>query len=164
MAESAMTKLRKHEFIPFLDVSNTSNTEAWAPSWKRIDLSTIFSLNPNPQTETQDYISYETPVEEITQYQPELPQEIALYEGNPIYDFMFELFFDLPVGSAIQIPFLMCFGGTGKKAWQVKKTTVVLGEMNTVDGKLSFTLRMGGDIERGTYAIAEGVPAFTETA
>lgn len=164
MAESAMTKLRKHEFIPFLDVSNTSNTEAWVPSWKRIDLSTIFSLNPNPQTETQDYISYETPVEEITQYQPELPQEIALYEGNPIYDFMFELFFDLPVGSAIQIPFLMCFGGTGKKAWQVRKTTVVLGEMNTVDGKLSFTLRMGGDIERGTYAIAEGVPTFTEAA
>lgn len=160
MAESAMTKLRKHEFIPFLDVSGTSNSDSWSPSWKRIDLSTIFSLNPNPQTETQDYISYETSVEEITQYQPELPQEIALYEGNAIYDYMFSLFFDLPVGSEIQIPFLMCFGGSEKKAWQVRKTTVVLGELNTVDGKLSFTLRMGGDIERGTYTILAGVPTF----
>lgn len=160
MAESAMIKLRKHEFIPFLDVSGTSNSASWAPIWKRIDLSTIFSLNPNPQTETQDYISYETPIEEITQYQPELPQEIAQYEGNPIYDFMFGLFFNLPVGSEVQVPFLMCFGGSDKKAWQVQKTTVVLGEMNTVDGKLSFTLRMGGDIERGTYTITEGTPTF----
>lgn len=160
MPESAMTKLRKHEFIPFLDVSGTSNSASWAPNWKRIDFSTIFSLNPNPQTETQDYISYETPIEEITQYQPELPQEIAMYERNPIYDFIFGLFFDLPVGSEVQIPFLMCFGGSDKKAWQVQKTTVVLGEMNTVDGKLSFTLRMGGDIERGTYTIADGAPTF----
>lgn len=163
MAESAMTKLRKHEFIPFLDVSGTANSSSWVPNYKRIDLSTIFSLNPNPQTETQDYISYETPVEEITQYQPELPQEIALYEGNPIYDYMFGLFFGLPVGAETKIPFLMCFGGSEKKAWQVRQTVVVLGELNTVDGKLSFTLRLGGDIERGTYSISsDGVPTFTE--
>ena len=153
-----MTKLRKHEFIPFIDVSGTGGS---SPEWKRIDLSTIFDLNPNPQTETMDYISYETPVEEINQYQPELPQEIALYEGNPVYDYMFNMFYNLPVGSETKVPFLLCFGGSDKKAWKVDQTTVVLGSLNTVDGKLSFTLKLGGDIEKGTYAIADGVPTFT---
>lgn len=157
-----MTKLKKTDFIPFLDVSDTINETTWTPSWKRVDLSTIFSLNPNPQTTTQDYICYETPVDIIEKYQPELPQEIALYEGNPIYDFVFGLFFDLPVGSAATVPVLMCFGGTDKKAWQVKNATLVLGELNSVEGKLSFTLKLGGDIGRGTYVITEGVPVFTE--
>lgn len=161
MAESAMTKLRKHEYIPFLDVSGTANTSAWEPDWKRIDLSTIFDLSANPETESMDYISYEVPVEEISKYVPELPQEIALYEGNPTYDYMFNMFYNLPVGDATKIPMLMCFGGKDKKAWQVKQTVVVLGSLNTVDGKLSFTLKLGGDIERGTYAIADGKPTFT---
>lgn len=156
----AMTKLRKHEFIPFIDTSKTIG-KSWEPTWKRIDLSTIFALAANPQTTTADYISYETPVEEIDTYQPELPQEIALYEGNPVYDFVFGLFYDLPVGSDVHVPVLMCFGGKDKKAWQLKQATLVLGELNTVDGKLSFTLRLGGDIDRGTYAIEAGVPTFT---
>lgn len=150
------TKLRKHQFIPFLNTSSTST-----PTWTRIDKSTIFALNPNPQTETMDYISYELPVTEIDHYEPELPQEIALYEGNAMYDFVFEKFFGLPVGSDAKVGALLCFAGTEKKAWKIDDTTLTLGELNTVDGKLSFTLNFGGDIDRGTYTISDGVPTFT---
>ena len=155
------TKLTKNNFIPFLDVLQGGSG---APSWKRIDKSTIFALNPNPQTESTDYICYESPVEEIDHYEPELPQEIALYEGNPMYDFMIGLFYDLPVGSAAVVPALICFAGTGAKAWSVPQCTVTLGELNTVEGKLSFTLNLGGDIVKGTYTIAAGVPTFTPAA
>lgn len=34
--------------------------------------------------------------------------------------------------------------------------------MNTVDRKITFTLKLGGDITRGTYTITNGVPTFTE--
>ena len=70
-----MEKLKKHQFIPFLDVSGTMGG-TWVPEWKRIDLSTIFDLDPKPQTETMDYISCEVPVEEVERYQPQLPQEV----------------------------------------------------------------------------------------
>lgn len=154
-----MEKLKKHQFIPFLDVSGTMGG-TWVPEWKRIDLSTIFDLDPKPQTETMDYISCEVPVEEVERYQPQLPQEVALYEGDPVYDFVFNLFYELPVGDGVKVPLLMCFGGAGKKAWQVQQCTLELGSLNTVSGKLSFTLHLGGDIERGTYTVANGVPAF----
>ena len=139
-------KLTKNNFIPFLDTNKGSGTESWA----RIDKSTIFALNPNPQSESMDYICYESPVEEVDHYEPELPQEIALYEGNPMYDFIFGMFYDLPVGTGLTVPALLCFAGEGKKAWRVKQNVIELGELNTVDGKVSFTLKMGGDIKKGT--------------
>lgn len=153
------TKLTKDKFIPFLDTNKGSGTASYA----RIDKSTIFALNPNPQSESVDYICYASPVEEIDHYEPELPQEIALYEGNPMYDFIFGMFYDLPVGSAAKVPALLCFAGSDKKAWLVPENVIQLGELNTPDGKLSFTLKLGGNIQKGTYAInAEtGVPTFT---
>lgn len=151
------TMLRKHQCIPFLNTGS-----AQTPSWARIDKSTIFSLNPNPQTETQDYICYETPVTVIDHYEPELPQEIAMYEGNPMYDFVYGLFYNLPVGEEAVVESLICFPGTDKKAWKIDETTLVLGEMNTVDKKISFTLNFGGDITRGTYTIStSGEPSFS---
>lgn len=151
------TKLTKSKFIPFLD----THTEGTAAAWTRIDKSTIFSLNPNPQTEQRDYICQDAPTTEVDHYEPSLPQEIALYEGNPMYDFIANMFDKLPVGSEAIVPALICFAGTPKRAWLVNDCTIVLGELNTVDGKVSFTLNLGGDIAHGTYTIAEGVPTFT---
>lgn len=115
---AAMTKLTKDKFIPFIDTSDTVGTN-WQPTWKQIDLSTIFSINPNPQENTYDYICYESAITEVDSYQPQLPQEIALYEGNPVYDFLFQKFYDMESG-ALTVPVLLCFGGTAKKAWQLK--------------------------------------------
>lgn len=154
------TMLRKHQCIPFLDTTKGSTT----PSWERIDKSTIFSLNPNPQTETMDYICYESPVSEIDHYEPELPQEIVMNAGNPMYEFIYEQFYNLPAGEDAKVPCLICFppdGSNAKKAWKIDDCTLQLGEMNTVDRKISFTLKLGGDIERGTYTITSGTPSFT---
>lgn len=151
--------LRKHEFIPFIDTSGGSEPGSY--TWSRVDKSKIFALNPNPQTETNDYISYEAAVTEVTSYQPELPLEITLDEGNPVYDFLIKMFYNLPIGEAVKVPFLLCFAGTEKKAWLVPKATITLGELNTVDRVLSFTVGIGGDIQRGTYAMSGGKPTFT---
>ncbi|MBQ8088447.1 MAG: hypothetical protein IJ234_08515 [Clostridia bacterium] len=154
---SAMTRLRKTQFIPFLDVSGTGGA---SPAWKRIDLSTIFELDAGVQTETMDYISYETPVTEIIGYAPRLPQEIALYQGNAVYDFVSELFYRLPVGAEAKVPALICFGGSERRAWRVDDCVLELGALNAVEGRIRFTLRLGGDIVRGTYALSNGAPAF----
>lgn len=152
-------KLTKNKTIPFI---NTGTVEV--PNWVRVDKSTIFDLVMNPQSESQDYICYETAVEEISSYQPELDQEIAMNEGNPCYDFMFERFYNMPVGAEATLPVLICFAGSGKLAWLVNEAVALLGSMNTVEGKLTFTLQLGGDIKRGTYALdASNKPTFTET-
>lgn len=156
----AMKKLGKDKFIPFIDTSDTVGSSNWVPTWKRVDLSTIFSLAPNPQESTEDYICYESAITEVTSYQPSLPQEISIVEGNPVYDFLFDKFYSMEAG-AMTVPALICFGGTAKKAWQLRAATITLGELNTVDGKLSFTMNLGGDREKGTYTINEGSVTFS---
>lgn len=155
-------KLRKNQTIPFMDTNQGSGSYAW----NRIKRSTIFALNPNPQTSEEDYISYETPVTEITSYSPELPQEVACYAGDPIYEFIAAMFYDLPVGSGVKCPVMVCFppnGDNEQKAWVMDETTVTLGEWNAVDGKISFTLNLGGDVKRGKYEISSsGEVTFTE--
>ena len=153
-----LTKLKRNEFIPFLD---TAKDATYAKStWKAIDLSTIFELTVGEVEEEMDYICYENAVTEITSNKPELPQEIALYEGNPIYDFMIRELQDLPTGADCKVPFLICFGGTGKKAWR-GICTISSKVLNTVDGKVTFSMKIGGDVEQGTYTITAGVPTFT---
>lgn len=153
----AMTKLTKDKFIPFLDV--LKDLTFATSSWKRIDLSTIFALAMNEQEEDVDYICYPNPVTEISANKPELPQEIALYQGNPMYDFIAGEFKAMPIGSQCKVPFLMCFGGTDAVAWR-GIATITSKVLDTVAGKITFTLKMGGDIEIGTYTISDGVPAF----
>lgn len=160
----AETKITKNKVIPFIDTSETIGS-TWSPTWKRIDKSTIFDLAFNPQSESVDYIAYESAIEEISSYQPELPQEIALYRGNEIYDFVEGLCIGLPVGDGVTVPFLLAWppaasGGT-IQAWQVKQCRLLLSNYNSVDGKITFTLKLGGDIDKGTVAIADGVPTFT---
>ena len=154
---SAMTKLTKDQFIPFLDTAKDADYSSSV--WKRIDYSTIFELAVGEQEEDVDYICYANPVTEINSNKPELPQEIAIYEGNPVYDFLATEFYNLPVGEDCKTGCLICFGGTGAKAWRAQ-VAISDKTLNTVDGVITFTLKFGGTIEKGTYTISEGVPTF----
>jgi hypothetical protein len=166
MAENNVIKITKDKVKPFLDISGTINKgTSWAPTWKRIDKSTIFDLAFNPQSTTEDYIAYETPIEEISGYQPELPQEIALYRGNEIYDYIEDLCYNLEVGDALRVPMLLVWppqaDGT-MRAWQIKDCRLLLSNYNSVEGKVTFTLKLGGTYGRGTVTESDGVPVFVE--
>ena len=155
-----VTKLKKTQFIPFLDI--TEDLTLKACTWKRIDKSTLMSISMNPQTETNEWIDSDIPEEEVTSNQPEIGQEIAIYQGNPIYDFLFAKFYDMPTGEECKVPFLQCFGGTDKKAWR-SIATIIFDSLDAVAGKLTFTIKLGGNVEKGTYTITEGTPTFTAT-
>lgn len=160
------TKISKSHVIPFIDTSGTIGT-TFTPSWKRIDRSTIFNLAFNPQSESVDYISMEAAIEEISSYQPELPQEIALYRGNAVYDYVEGLCLNLPVGDAVRVPCLICWPPDEEgeiKAWQVKDCRLLLSNYNSVDGKITFTLKLGGNIEKGTATLSSGTPTFVEAS
>lgn len=173
MAEVRTAKITKDKVALYLDTSKTLTSGSWVPVWNRVAKSTIFDLSFNPQSTTEDYIAYETAIEEISGYQPELPQEIALYRGDPIYDYIEELVYDLQVGDALRVPVLLMFppalGEDGKlsgeiKAWQIKDNRLLLSNFNTVEGKITFTLKLGGTYDRGTVTVSGGVPVFSEKA
>ena len=162
-------KITKDKVALYLDISRSIVTESWVPDWKRIMRSTIFDMAMNPQSSTEDYIAYETAIEEIFAYQPEIPQEVAMYRGDPIYDYVEDLIYDLKAGDALRVPALLLFPPKmdeegnllGEiRAWQVKENRLLLNNFNPVEGKATFTLKMGGTYDRGTVEVVNGKPVF----
>lgn len=157
------SKITKNMCKIFIDVSDGAET----PEWEQIDKSTVLDIAMNPETESQDYISMEMPVEEVKNYKPSMDQEIATFANNPIYEYMFKKFYE---AKTVQLKTLICFPPHGDpavmQAWMVPITTCILNNMNYVDGKLSWNMSFGGNTERGTYTINEdtGKPTFVKAA
>lgn len=160
MAE--LTKLKKFRTIPFIKGEDDT-------TWLRIGKSTIFSLAVNANVVTNDYIEDEAPTDEITYYKPTLPQELAAYKGDPAFDAIYKMFYNLPTGAEAKRDVLIVFDGniasTTPNAeptfngWQVN-ATIVLTEFNTVDGKITFTLNLNGNINRCAVKITDGSPTI----
>lgn len=154
----SVTRLTKDQFIPFLDINKDKTFEN--SNWTRIDYSTIFELTVNEVEEDIHYICFENPITVVTSNKPELPQEIALYEGNPMYDFMFDQLYNLPIGEDCKVPFILAFGGSEKRAWR-GICTISGKTLNTIDGRISFSMKIGGEITKGFYKIVDGKVVFS---
>lgn len=145
-------KLTRNLFVPLLDTSNGQGEAVYKP----IDLSTIFELSFNPQEETYGYICYANDSTEVTSYAPELPQEIVLDNTNPIYLFVKNKMLEFPTGSDLEVPVLLALpnDSTGQPTDGMLWSKAILspGTIATVDGKLTFSLKLNGDITRGTVS------------
>ena len=156
----SLTRLKKHKFIPYINVSSTST-----PSWARIGKSTIFDLTLNANIVTSDFIEDEMPTDDVTYYKPTLPQELQTNAGDASFDYIYEMFKSLPTGEDIKKEILICFAGTSSPvdAW-LTNSSVILKDLNSVDEKILFDININ-KITNGTVTFDEttGAPTFTET-
>lgn len=158
-----MTRLKKHKTIPFL---NTATTES--PTWARIGKSTIFDLVLNAQTEENNFIENEMPEVDITYYKPELSQELQCNKGDAAFDYLYDMFFNLPTGEDVKKNMLIVFDGNQGtedapkfRAWNTT-ATLILDHFDSVAEKIYFKFNINR-IERGTCTVNDGTPTYTRT-
>lgn len=160
-----MAALTRDLFIPFVDT--TFGAEPGTYEWTRVDKSTIFELSYNPQEETYGYIDSANDTTYTKSYAPELPQEIVLDKDNQLYKKLFPWARKLPIGSSAVVPVMVVYPDveTGKatEADVWKEASISLGSLNTVDGKLSFTLKLNGEVTPGTVTESDGTWTFSPT-
>ena len=156
-----LTRLKKHKTIPFLNISSTQTEE-----WARIGKSTVFDLVLNAQTEENDFIDSEMPNTDITSYKPELAQELQSNKGDAAFDYLYDMFFNLPTGEDVKKDLLIVFDGNkgteeapSFNAWKTK-STLVLDHFDSVAEKIYFKFNINS-IERGTAKVSGGKPTFT---
>ena len=156
----ALTRLKKHKFIPYI---NTGTPDA--PVWARIGKSTIFDLTLNANIVTSDFIEDEMPTDDVTYYKPTLPQELQTNAGDASFDYIYEMFKALPTGEDIKKEILICFAGAASPvdAW-LTNSSVILKDLNSVDEKILFDININ-KITDGTVTFNEetGAPTFTAT-
>lgn len=96
--------IKKTKIVPFINTGT-----AQIPVWTQIKKSTSFTLAMNPQTKTFDFISSETPQNEIDSYQPSLAQSITMFKGEPDYEAIFDMLFNRATGADAHRDTLICF-------------------------------------------------------
>lgn len=106
------------------------------------------------------------PTDDVTYYKPTLPQELQANKGDACFDFLYDMFYNLPTGEAIKKPVLIVFAGgttvgkvTTYKAW-LTNSSIILKDFNTVDEKIIFDININS-ITKGTVVLTAGVPTFT---
>nr|DAZ50801.1 MAG TPA: hypothetical protein [Caudoviricetes sp.] len=157
-----LERLKKFKTIPFLNIS----TEA-KESWARIGKSTIFDLVLNAKTEQNDFIEDEMETEEVLSYKPELGQELQCNKGDPAFDFLYDMFYNLPTGEDVKKNLLIVFAGNigtedepNYKAWNTT-STLILDHFDSVAEKIYFKFSIN-KIKRGTATVSNNVPVFAE--
>ena len=159
---SELTRLKKHKTIPFLNIGTAEK-----PIWARIGKSTVFDLVLNAQTEDNDFIESEMTTTDITSYKPELAQELQSNKGDAAFDYLYDMFFNLPTGEDVKKNLLIVFDGNNGtedapefKAWNTK-ATLILDHFDSVAEKIYFKFNIN-NIERGTATVTAGVPVFAQ--
>ena len=157
----SLERLKKYKTIPFLDVSKTG-----VASWARIGKSTVFDLVLNAQTEDNDFIEDEMTTTDVMYYKPELSQELQANKGDPAFDYLYDMFYNLPTGEDVKKNLLIVFAGNiGDEsapkfnAWNTT-ATLILDHFDSVAEKIYFKYSII-KIERGTCTVTDGAPTFT---
>lgn len=158
-----MAQLYRNQYVPLIDISRGKGVgtgDSKKPyNWKPIRLSTQFELGYNANTDTKSYICYKQDFTVLTSYSPELPQETALDSSDPIYQFMYNLSRELPVGSSAEIPVMVAYpkiaedgtvDATTADADVYPQALITFDTLNTVDGTLSWNMALNGDPVQGT--------------
>lgn len=160
--------IKKTKIVPFINTGTTST-----PSWTQIKKSTSFTLAMNPQTKTFDFISSETPQNEIDSYQPSLAQSLTMFKGEPDYEAIFDMLYNRATGADAHRDALIVFykesstytpSGASEevtifKAWKID-ALVTFNQLDSVNENIDFDLALN-DINNGAVTIgAGGVPSF----
>lgn len=139
---------------------NTGDAES--ATWARIGKSTVFDLVLNAVTEENDFIDSEMTTTDIMSYKPSLAQELQCNKGDAAFDYLYDLFFNLPTGEDVKKNLLIVFDGQDEennfKAWDTM-ATLTLDHFDSVAEKIYFNFSIYS-ITRGTAKVNGGQPTF----
>lgn len=154
-----LKKLDPREAMLFLDISDTRGV---APEWKQVKLTERLGVYLGSVTMERQYVTRDLPSTMLVDYRPCLPQEIALYEGDPVYDFMVKLSYHLFLGEGAVVPALILFGGPHKLAWRADGCVIIPGLLDFARGRITFTIALTSTLRRGTYEVEGEQVTFHE--
>ena len=90
-------KMKKHLSYLFLNTNN--NGEVGSERWARVGKSTEWTDTMNAKSSTYEYIEDSAPTDELDTYKPTTSMPLTAYIGDPVYEFVFDLYQKQETGS-----------------------------------------------------------------
>ena len=139
---------------------------ALAPNWVRIKKSTDNTITMNAETKEYDFIADESPTTILDKFKPTLSQPLTMIKDEPDYEYFFDKFFEQATGERAITELLIVFKGAkiGNAIYKAWKTEIMfsVNNMNPVESTITADITFNADTQKGTAAIVDGVPVFTD--
>lgn len=144
---------------------NTAAKDAESPNWVRHAKATSLTITQNPVTQEYDFIADETASTEVEGYNPSFTQNFAILDGEPDYEFFYNLYKQKPTGIDAHKEFLSVYlkDGDNENGFyaEVQEAIVSFTDFDATGGVINVNIAFCGNRVTGKAKIANGVPTFT---
>ena len=164
-----MKQVKRSEIVGFLDTAKA--TEIDNATWKLFGNGvTSASYSYNPSSESETWIVNDNATTTLNSYALSIDGEQTCLFGDPVYDFINGLRYNLAVGDDAVTNLLLVdkYDYTGNGASRKYKAQVFscVIQIESYGGEggakptISYTIGVNGDATNGTVTITDGVPTF----
>ena len=151
-------KLKKH--LNYLFLNTNPGGAAGFELWARIGKSTEWTDAMNAKTTTYEYIEDSGPTDVIESYQPSASLPLTAYEGDPVYEYVFDLYQRQEAGGNAVTKALRVFqnkAADGAYKAQLTDCNIVIENFNFTTGVITFIIKQGGTPAAGTAVVTESI-------
>jgi hypothetical protein len=151
-------RLKKNLNYLFLNVA--PDASFGGESWSRVGKSTEWTDTMNVKTTIYEYIEDSGPTEVIENYQPSTSVPLTAYAGDPVYEYIFDLYSRQDIGVNACTRVMRVFQNKtedNKYKAQISDCTVTIDNFNFTTGVITFNIKQGGTPRLGTAVINESI-------
>ena len=159
-------KLKKH--LSYLFLNTNPESTAGSEKWSRVGKSTEWTDTMNAKSVTYDYIEDSAPTDELETYKPTTSMPLTAYIGDPVYEFVFDLYQKQETGSQAVTQALRVYQNkasdnpAANKA-QLTKVLVTIDNFALATGVITFLISQRGTPVIGTATVAESTDSSGNT-
>jgi len=169
-------KMKKH--LSYLFLNTTPESGFGSEKWSRVGKSTEWTDTMNAKSSTYEYIEDSAPTDELETYKPTTSMPLTAYIGDPVYEFVFDLYQKQETGSQAVTQALRVYQNKAKdnpaanKA-QLTQVLITIDNFAFATGIITFLISQRGTPVIGTATVAESTdasgniiwtPVFTKSA
>ena len=159
MIPENIEKIKRSQFLTFLDTSPASTT----PTWKVLGIGiTDYSIDFNPQVDTEKWIIEDNARNDHTSNEKQSSVSQKMYKNDPCFEFVYGALDELNFKSHVLD--IDRWNGNGT-TYPAKYSDVIITITNYMgeEATVEYDLYYDGDAKTGTVVFDEnGVPTFTE--
>jgi len=157
MIPDSIEKVKRSQFLTFLDTTPNGNSRTWAVLGVGI---TDYGISYNPQVETEKWIIEDNARSDHTSNQKQASVSQKIYKNDPCFEFVEAGRDQLNYKTHI-LDIDRWNGENGTYPAKMSDGLVAITQFMNEDAVIEYDLYYTGDAVEGTVTIADGVPTFT---
>jgi len=155
-------KLKKN--LSYLFINTTPGAGPESQTWSRVGKSTEWTDSMNAKTSTYEYIEDSSPTDEIEAYKPTTSMPLTAYIGDPVYEFVFDLYqrqetSGQAVTQALRVYQNKAPGNASANKAQLTQVIITIDNFAFATGVITFLISQRGTPVIGTATVTENIDA-----